>query len=59
MSLGETLRSAREALGLSVEDIKNSTQIMTRQIADLENEDFSSFADPIYVKGFVRHYFLL
>ena len=34
MSVGETLRKAREAKGLSLEDIKNSTQIMTRQLQE-------------------------
>ena len=54
MSVGETLRQAREAKGLSLEDIKNSTQIMTRQLQEMEHDDFSSFAAPIYAKGFIR-----
>ena len=54
MSVGQTLRQAREAKGLSLEDIKNSTQIMTRQLQEMEHDDFSSFAAPIYAKGFIR-----
>lgn len=54
MSVGATLRQAREAKGLSLEDIKNSTQIMTRQLQEMEHDDFSSFAAPIYAKGFIR-----
>lgn len=54
MSVGESLRKAREAKGLSLEDIKNSTQIMTRQLQEMESDDFSSFAAPIYAKGFIR-----
>ena len=54
MSVGETLRKAREAKGLSIEDVKNSTQIMARQLQELEEDDFSSCADPFYAKLFVR-----
>ena len=56
MSLGETLRTAREAKGLSLEDIKNSTQMLTRQIAEMEEDNFTSFLAPIYAKGFIRLY---
>lgn len=56
MTIGETLRKAREAHGLSIEDVKNATLMMTRQIEELENDDFSSFAAPVYGKGFIRLY---
>ena len=56
MTIGETLRKAREAHGLSIEDVKNATLMLTRQIEELENDDFSSFAAPVYGKGFIRLY---
>ena len=54
MSVGETLRKAREAKGLSIEDVKNSTQIMARQLQEMEEDDFSSCADPFYARHFVQ-----
>lgn len=56
IEFGKTLREAREAKGLTIEDIVKKTHMMSRQIAALENEDFSLFAAPIYGRGFVKLY---
>ena len=56
MTIGETLRKAREAHGLSIEDVKNATLMKKSQIEELENNDFSSFTAPVYGKGFIRLY---
>ncbi len=53
---GETLKAAREAKGLEQGDIAARTHMMTSIVADLENEDFSHIAAPIYGRGFVRLY---
>ena len=56
IEFGKTLREAREAKGLTIEDIAKATHMMTRQIKALEEEDFSLFAAPIYGRGFVKLY---
>lgn len=56
IEFGKTLREAREAKGLGIDDIAKTTHMMARQIDALEHEDFSSFAAPIYGRGFVKLY---
>ena len=53
---GETLRKAREAKGLSIAQISEATNMLPQQIEDLENENFSRIAAPIYGRGFVKLY---
>ncbi len=53
-SLGQTLRQAREAKGLSQSKVAAETRILVQIIADIENEDFHRIAAPIYGRGFVR-----
>ena len=40
MSAGERLRQAREASGLTLEEIATTTRIPTRHLESLENSDF-------------------
>ena len=54
--VGEQLRRAREAKGLSVPDIVGMTNLMTEQVLRLESGDWQDFAAPVYVRGFVRSY---
>ena len=59
MNIGETLRTARESAGLSVEDIVNSTHMTARKVECLEKNAFDDsfeFSAPVYVKGFIRSY---
>ena len=56
IEFGETLRRAREAKGLSVDELAKATHMMTRQVEAMEREDFSGFAAPIYGRGFVKLY---
>ena len=53
IEFGYTLRKAREAKGLTLKDIAQSTHVMEQMLADLENENFSKIAAPIYGRGFV------
>ena len=53
-SLGQTLRQAREAKGLSQSQVASQTRILVQIINDIENEDFHRIAAPIYGRGFVR-----
>jgi|TARA_B100001971_G_scaffold199583_1_gene210295 cytoskeletal protein RodZ len=54
--VGEQLRHAREALDYSIPDVVGMTNLMTDQVNALEAGDWSAFAAPVYVRGFVRSY---
>jgi hypothetical protein len=53
-TLGAALRTAREAAGLSVEDISADTRIRGTLIRDLEADRFESSGAPVYARGHVR-----
>lgn len=55
-SIGKQLMAARTARGLSVEDIAFKTHIPAARISELENDDFSNFANLTYAKGFLKIY---
>jgi len=55
-SIGDQLRRAREAQGLSVAEVVDQTKLMTDQIHALEAGDWGAFAAPVYMRGFVRNY---
>ena len=54
--VGEQLRHAREAQDYSIPDVVGMTNLMTDQVLALESGDWSAFAAPVYVRGFVRSY---
>lgn len=54
MSFGQTLRSAREAKGLTESQVASQTRILVQIISDMEKEDFHRIPAPIYGRGFVR-----
>ena len=56
ITAGERLKQAREAAGLSLEDIATSTRIPTRHLESLENSDFSRLPAPTYTIGFAKNY---
>ena len=56
IEFGKTLRNAREAKGLSIAQIADSTHMMSQIVEGLENEDFSRIVAPIYGRGFVKLY---
>ena len=56
IEFGKTLREAREAKGLSISQIAETTRIMHSIIDGLENENFSGIPAPIYGRGFVKLY---
>ena len=55
-SIGDQLRQAREAQGLSIAEVVEQTKLMTDQIHALEAGDWGAFAAPVYMRGFVRNY---
>ncbi|MDT7539603.1 MAG: hypothetical protein QOI82_3188 [Actinomycetota bacterium] len=54
ITLGAALRAAREAAGLTVEDISADTRIRGTLIRDLESDKFESSGAPVYARGHVR-----
>lgn len=56
IEFGRTLRAAREAKGYTVAQIAETTHMAHSTVEELEREDFTRIAAPIYGRGFVRLY---
>jgi cytoskeleton protein RodZ len=54
--LGSTLQAARNAKGLTLEEISAELRIEARQLAALEECRFTDIGPPVFVKGYLRHY---
>jgi len=55
-SIGEKLRSVREAKKLNIRDVAKDTNIAPRYIEALESEEFDKFPGETYITGFLRSY---
>ena len=53
-SVGAALRAAREAAGLSVEDVSATTRIRPQVVRDLEADRLASSGGAVYARGHVR-----
>jgi cytoskeleton protein RodZ len=53
---GERLRAAREAKGLTLEDIAAQTRIPQRHLESIETADWTKLPAPTYTIGFARNY---
>lgn len=56
MTAGQRLRAAREAAGMSLEEVATTTRIPTRHLESLENSDFDRLPAPTYSIGFAKNY---
>ncbi|HYM69014.1 MAG TPA: RodZ domain-containing protein [bacterium] len=56
LGIGERLRNAREARGLSLDDVEAATRIRRRYLEALEDEAFDRLPGPAYVRGFLNGY---
>ena len=56
LSVGQTLREARERMGLSANDVANRIKFATKQIEWLEADDYIRLPEAAFVRGFVRSY---
>ena len=56
ISVGQTLRAAREEMGLSVNDVANRIKFAPKQIESLEADDYTKLPEAAFVRGFVRSY---
>jgi cytoskeletal protein RodZ len=55
-TLGQKLKAAREAKGVSEQEAGAATKTLTKMIVAMEADDFSIMAAPTYAKGFIRLY---
>jgi cytoskeletal protein RodZ len=55
-SLGDKLKSTREAKGYTFDYISRETNIATRYLEALETENFTVFPGEPYLQGFLRNY---
>ena len=55
-SLGDTLRKARKASDLSIEEVSDSAKIPKPVIEALEAENFGFFTSPLYARSFLKQY---
>ena len=54
--VGVRLRTAREAAGLSIEDVSTRLKMPVRIVQALEEEDWSRLGAPVFVRGQLRSY---
>jgi len=55
-TLGQYLRSAREARGIDLREAAQQTRISFNYLKALEEEDFSRLPGEVFVKGFLKNY---
>src|SRR5262249_35548342 len=53
-NFGATLKKAREAKGISLDQIAKKTRISTRLLTAIENEEFHLLPGGIFNRGFIR-----
>ena len=51
-----SLKAAREARGLSLNDVFNATRVSRITLEALENDDFDRLPPPVYTRNFIRKY---
>jgi cytoskeleton protein RodZ len=55
-SVGALLKTERERLGLSLEQITEKTRMRTQVLEAIEHEAWDSLPPPVFVRGFLRSY---
>jgi len=55
-TLGQLLRSAREARGESLADVERVTHIRARQLTAIEADDFGALPSPAQARGYIKNY---
>jgi cytoskeleton protein RodZ len=56
MEIGQELKAAREAMGLSLEEVEQATKIRRKYLQALENEQFDLLPGAVYAKAFLKNY---
>jgi len=55
-TVGQILRDAREAQGVTLDDAAVRLRLMLRQVEAMEQDEFESLGQPVFARGFVRNY---
>ncbi len=55
-NLGDILRTTRESLGWSIEDVSQQTRISQSTLHKLEKNDYSGFPSHVYARNFLGRY---
>ena len=55
-TVGEQLRSGREAMNLTLHQVAETTKMRTDHIRAVEEGRYEVFVAPVYIRGFVRTY---
>lgn len=56
VEIGNTLREARRARGLTLEEVEEETKIRKKYIMAMEMEQFEVLPGPIYARAFLKNY---
>ncbi|HEX8367102.1 MAG TPA: helix-turn-helix domain-containing protein, partial [Pyrinomonadaceae bacterium] len=56
LTLGEKLRQAREARGISISEVAEQTRISALYLEAIENNDYRTLPGGIFNKGFVKSF---
>lgn len=54
--LGNILREAREAKGLTLSEVQDQTRISAKFLSAMENGEYSLLPTPVHVRGYLRNY---
>ena len=54
MAIGQTLADAREAAGLSIEEVATATRIRRMLVVGIEHDDFTACGGDFYARGHIR-----
>lgn len=55
-TIGQNLRTTREARGLSLLDVAHLTRIPANRLQQLEDDNFAAFGSMAYAKSFLKNY---
>ncbi len=55
-TVGERLRAAREARGLTLDDVEAATKIRAEYLDALEHNNVAALPNPVVARGFLRNY---
>lgn len=56
MGIGNILKEAREARGLTLEKVEAETKIRQKYISAMEQDEFQTLPGPIYARAFLKNY---
>lgn len=56
LSVGQQLRAAREAQGLSIDDVARQLLLSKQLVSEIENDDYRKIPAPVYINGYLRSY---